>query len=93
MEKVVLVKSHFIPIGKEVTVKVPTGDTKTGFFGVEKEVYRKETRWEQTGYSDSIIDDWGLEPLAADQRGLSPDLLHVNTHSYRREKDRRHGRA
>ena len=70
MEKVVLVKSHFIPIGKEVTVKVPTGDTKTGFFGGGKEVYRKEVRWEQTGYSDSIID---AERLAADlQQALDP---------------------
>ncbi|EMV9345812.1 hypothetical protein AADU82_004566 [Vibrio alginolyticus] len=42
MEKVVLVKSYFMPVGKEVTVKVPTGEKKSGLFGGEKDVYRKE---------------------------------------------------
>ena len=63
MEKVVLVKSYFVPVGRNVTVKVPTGEKKAGFFGGEKEVYRKEQRWEQTGYSDCIVDS---ERLAAD---------------------------
>ncbi|AOW84091.1 TPA: hypothetical protein AB5H59_004042 [Vibrio mimicus] len=68
MEKVVLVKSYFAPIGKEVTVKVPTGEKKSGFFGGEKEVYRNEKRWEQTGYSDCIVDS---KRLAADlQRAI-----------------------
>ncbi|QDF68673.1 hypothetical protein FJQ87_18345 (plasmid) [Shewanella sp. SNU WT4] len=56
MEKVVLVKCFFQPVGRMVTIKVPTGETKTGFFGGEKEVFRSEKKWEKTGYSDRIID-------------------------------------
>ena len=63
MEKVVLVKSYFVPVGKEVIVKVPTGEKKTGLFGGEKDVYRKEKKWEQTGYSDCVVDS---KRLAAD---------------------------
>ncbi|MGI9279207.1 MAG: hypothetical protein ACR2PX_06205 [Endozoicomonas sp.] len=63
MQKVVLVKSYFIPTGKEVTKKIPTGETKKGLLGGTKDVYRKEAQWEQTGYSDCIIDS---ERLAID---------------------------
>ena len=63
MQKVILVKSYFAPIGEEVTVKVPTGETKKGLFGGEKEVYCKEKKWKQTGYSDCMIDS---ERLAKD---------------------------
>ncbi|POP70754.1 hypothetical protein [Pseudomonas syringae] len=55
MNKIVYVKAYFKPVGEEVTVKVPTGEIKQGFFG-EKEVMRKETRWQQTGWSDCQID-------------------------------------
>lgn len=54
--KVVYVKAFFRPVGKNVTVKVPTGDKKKGLFGGEKDVMTKETRWEQTGWSDCLID-------------------------------------
>jgi len=37
-------------------VKVPTGEKKKGFFGGEKDVTRKEEKWEQTGWSDCEID-------------------------------------
>jgi hypothetical protein len=54
--KISYVKAYFKPIGKEVKVKVPTGEKKKGFFGGEKEVMTEETRWEQTGWSDCEID-------------------------------------
>ena len=56
MDKVVYVAAYFAPIGKEVTVKVPTGETKKGLFGGEKQVTVKEKQWQQTGWSDSQID-------------------------------------
>ena len=56
MNKVVYVKAKFKPVGKEVTVKVPTGETKKGIFGGVKEVTVKEKEWQQTGWSDCEID-------------------------------------
>jgi hypothetical protein len=56
LNKVVYVKAKFKPIGKEVTVKVPTGETKKGLFGGEKEVTVKKQEWQQTGWSDCEID-------------------------------------
>lgn len=56
MNKVVYVKAKFKPVGKEVTVKVPTGETKKGLFGGEKEVTVKKQEWQQTGWSDREID-------------------------------------
>lgn len=67
VEKIVYVKAYFLPVGKEVTVKVPTGETKKGIFGGDKEVTRKEKRWQQTGWSDCEIDG----------ERLSTDLQHV----------------
>lgn len=60
MNKVIYVKAHFKPIGKEVTVKVSTGETKKGFLGGIKEVTVKEREWQQTGWSDCEIDGEGL---------------------------------
>ena len=56
MNKVVFVEAFFKPIGKNETVKVPTGETKKGFFGGEKEIFQKEEQWVQTGWSDREID-------------------------------------
>lgn len=56
MNKVVYVEAFFKPVGKEVTVKVPTGEIKKGFFGGEKEITRKEQQWQQTGWSNREID-------------------------------------
>ncbi len=56
MNKVVYVKSFFKPVGETKTIKVPTGEKTKGFFGGEKDVMRKEERWEQTGWSDCEID-------------------------------------
>ena len=56
LNKVVYVEAFFKPVGKNVTVKVPTGETKKGLFGGEKEVTRKEEKWQQTGWSDREID-------------------------------------
>lgn len=55
VNKIVYVKAYFKPIGEEVSVKVPTGEIKKGFFG-DKEIMKKETQWQQTGWSDSQID-------------------------------------
>ena len=63
MNKVVYVNSYFKPVGKTKMVKVPTGEKKKGFFGGEKDVTRKEEKWEQTGWSDCEIDG---EELAND---------------------------
>jgi len=45
------------------TREVPTGETKKGFLSFEKDVTKKVTKWEQTGYSNREID--GLR-LSAD---------------------------
>jgi hypothetical protein len=63
MDKVVYVKAYFRPVGKEVNVKVSTGETKKGLFGGEKQITRKEKQWKQTGWSDCLIDG---ERLAQD---------------------------
>lgn len=63
MNKVVYVRAKFKPVGREVRVKVPTGETTTGFFGGKKKVMRTETQWQQTGSSDCEIDG---EALSAD---------------------------
>ncbi|MGP9510610.1 hypothetical protein ACT3R2_16565 [Halomonas sp. AOP43-D1-39] len=60
MNKVVHIPAFFEPVGKEKTIKLPTGEKKKGLFGGEKDVTRKETRWEQTGWSDSRIDSQRL---------------------------------
>jgi len=59
------VKTFFIPstgkpIIKNKEVKVPTGETRKGFFGGEKAVTRTEQRQEITGYSDCQIDGEAL---------------------------------
>ncbi|MBV6324882.1 hypothetical protein [Duganella violaceipulchra] len=56
MNKVVHIKAYFKPVGEVQTVKIPTGETKKGFFGGEKEVFEKQKQWIQTGYSDREID-------------------------------------
>ncbi len=56
MNKVVFVKAYFVPVGKNEVVKVPTGEKKKGFLGVESEVMKEERKWVQTGFSDSMID-------------------------------------
>ncbi len=56
MNTVVYVPAFFKAIGENVTKKVPTGETKKGFFGGEKELTKEVTEWVQTGYSDKWID-------------------------------------
>ncbi|EJF5791175.1 hypothetical protein M8W55_000560 [Salmonella enterica] len=52
MNKTVYVPSYFQPIYKEVTVKVPTGNTKRflGFIDIEEKIRKKEVV--QEGWSD-----------------------------------------
>ncbi|MFK7923751.1 MAG: hypothetical protein AB8H47_17460 [Bacteroidia bacterium] len=63
MNKVYYIQSHGVPIGEEKVVKVATGETKKTLFGGRKEIFRKEKRWEQTGFSQSKID---IKRLAED---------------------------
>ena len=56
MNKVVYVKAFFKPIVVQKAVDVPTGETKKGFFGGEKQVKRTELKLVQTGSSDREID-------------------------------------
>ncbi|MEL6590310.1 MAG: hypothetical protein AAFQ68_09530 [Bacteroidota bacterium] len=56
MSKVYFIQSHGVPVGEEKVVKIPTGETRKSLLGGVKEIYRKEKRWEQTGFSQSKID-------------------------------------
>lgn len=76
MNKVVYVEAYFKPIGKIKTVKVATGEKTKGFFGGEKDVMRKEERWEQTGSSDCEIDG----PRLAED--VSNAILQLNQAGY-----------
>ncbi len=76
MEKVVFVKAYFRPVGKKVSVDVPTGETNKGLFGGEKEVTRKEKQWQQTGWSDCKIDG---QRLAED---LQEAIVALNREGY-----------
>lgn len=70
------VQAKFKPVGKEVTVKVPTGEFSKGLFGGQKEIMRKETRWEQTGWSDKEIDGWQL------QEDVQSEITELNDNDY-----------
>lgn len=76
MNKVVYISSYFKPVGKHVTKVVSTGEKKSGLFGGEKDVTKKITEWEQTGYSDTDIDG---ERLASD---LSKAVEELNKNGY-----------
>lgn len=56
MTKTVFVQAEFITLYEEVVVKVPTGETKRGFFGNEKQVTTKIKQLQEKGKSKSIID-------------------------------------
>jgi hypothetical protein len=71
MEKIVHVKAYFLPVGEEVTVKVPTGEIKKGLFGGVKEITKKEKIFKQTGWSDCKIDS---EKLADDLQNVINSL-------------------
>ena len=63
MNKIVYIPAFFEPVGEDKIIEVPTGEKKKGFFGGEKDVTREETKWEQIGWSDCLIDS---ERLAND---------------------------
>jgi len=56
LNRTVFVDAYFQPTYKEVTVGVPTGETKRGLFGGEKALMRHEKQLQQVGWSDSKID-------------------------------------
>ena len=74
--KVVYVKAYFKPVGKEVTIDVPTGEKKKGLFGGENDVTKKETRWQQTGWSDSMVDGERLS------RDIESAIKNLNAEGY-----------
>ena len=59
MNKLVYVKARFKPVGCEIEVQEPTGETRQGLFG-KKEVFRRKKKWKQTGWSDKEIDGMQL---------------------------------
>ena len=63
MNKVVYVEAFFQPVGITKTVKEPTGDKTKNIWGNERDVMAKFKKWEQTGWSDCLIDG---KRLAAD---------------------------
>jgi hypothetical protein len=74
LNKVIYVPAFFEAVGKDKTIKVSTGEKKKGFFGGEKDVTRKESQWEQTGWSDCRIDSQKLSNDLADVvSGLNND--------------------
>lgn len=78
LNKVVYIPAFFEPIGKDKKIKVPTGEKKKGFFGGEKDVTRKETKWEQTGWSDCSIDSARLaSDLAQEVEKLNRDGFEI----------------
>lgn len=76
MNKVVYLEAPFKPIFEERSVSVPTGETKKGLFGGEKEVTRTERRMVETGVSDSRIDGEALS------RTISQVISELNTDGY-----------
>ncbi len=56
LKKVIHVPAYFSPVMKRKTKKVPTGEYKTGIFGGQKEILKKEDEWVQSGISKSEID-------------------------------------
>lgn len=55
MDRVLYVKASFKPVGEYKVKQVPTGEKKKQMFG-EKEIFREEKEWVQTGYSDREVD-------------------------------------
>jgi len=76
MNKIVHVPAYFVPLYKEKTVKVRTGETTLDARGREKEVVRKEKRQVQTGWSDRVVDS---ERLAND---LAATVERLNQQHY-----------
>ena len=70
------IQAKFKPLGKEVTIKVPTGEYTSGLLGGKKEVTRKEKKWEQTGWSDEEIDGWQL------QEDIQVEIEKLNSDGY-----------
>jgi hypothetical protein len=45
MNKVIFVKAHFLPVGEEKIVQVPTGEKKKYLIGGETDIMKEEKRW------------------------------------------------
>jgi hypothetical protein len=70
MNKIVYVPTHFTDRGNYETVKVPTGKTETGLFGIERNVIREEERFVKTGVSDCDINGKRLAEEVAEAVAL-----------------------
>lgn len=78
MNRVDYVNAKFKPLGREKTVKVPTGETTKGITGRIKAVTRYEKQWEQTGWSDREIDGHRLaEDINKTIQALNSDGFEV----------------
>ena len=78
MNKVLFVPAFFAPIGRNKTIKVPTGRMKKGLFGNMKPETEKQVQWVKTGYSDREIDDERLaNNLAEVVEGLNKEGYEV----------------
>ena len=79
-QRVIYVPAHFRPLHKKVVIEVPTGETKKGIFGSEKQLVRKETKIKQVGWSDSKIDGARLaEDLECVVKKLNRDGFKVDS--------------
>lgn len=78
MNKVLYIPAYFAPVGKEKKEKVITGEKKKGFFGVERNIIKKESKWKQTGWSNCKVDGKRLaEDLSSAVRSLNQEGFEV----------------
>jgi hypothetical protein len=74
---VVYIPAYFKPLGREVTVAVPTGEKRKTIFGTVKKVKRKQKQWRSSGgWSKCRIDG---ERLAMD---VAKAVRTLNTEGY-----------
>jgi len=80
MNKVIYVKAHFAKVGKSVTRKIETGEKKAGLLWGENKIYEEVTEWEETGFSDCLIDGQRLnEDIAKAVADLNAEGYEVVT--------------
>jgi hypothetical protein len=77
VDLVVYISAYFKPLGREITVAVPTGEKRKTIFGTVKKVKRKQKQWRRSGgWSKCRIDG---ERLAMD---VEKAVRTLNSESY-----------
>jgi hypothetical protein len=77
VDRVTYVPAYFKPLGREITVEVPTGEKRKTIFGTVKKVKRKQKQWRSSGgWSKCRIDG---ERLAMD---VEKAVRTLNTEGY-----------